>query len=66
MQELLGRLTALDPEASHSLRVIACFDELIAGDVGVRGLRGRGGGASPGGRSGYGAVRSSMRSRPPG
>lgn len=38
MQELLGRLTALDPEASHSLRVIACFDELIAGDVGVRGL----------------------------
>lgn len=38
MQELLGRLTALDPAASHSLRVIACFDELIAGDVGVRGL----------------------------
>ncbi|MBC7760319.1 MAG: hypothetical protein H7201_00670 [Candidatus Saccharibacteria bacterium] len=38
MQELLGRLTALDPAASQSLRVIACFDELIAGDVGVRGL----------------------------
>lgn len=38
MQELLGRLSALDPAASQSLRVIACFDELIAGDVGVRGL----------------------------
>lgn len=38
MQELLGRLTALDPAASQSLRVIACFDELIAGDVGVHGL----------------------------
>lgn len=38
MQELLGRLTALDPAASQGLRVIACFDELIAGDVGVHGL----------------------------
>lgn len=38
MQELLGRLTSLDPAASQSLRVIACFDELIAGDVGVHGL----------------------------
>lgn len=38
MQELLGRLKALDPATSQSLRVIACFDELIAGDVGVHGL----------------------------
>jgi hypothetical protein len=38
MQELLGRISALDPAASQGLRVIACFDELIAGDVGIRGL----------------------------
>lgn len=38
MQELLGRLAALDPEASLSLRVIACFDELVVGNVNTRGL----------------------------
>ncbi len=38
MQELLGRLAALDPEASLGLRVIACFDELIIGNVNTRGL----------------------------
>jgi hypothetical protein len=38
MQELLGRLRALDPSASASLRVIACFDELMAGGVGTDGL----------------------------
>ncbi len=38
MQELLGRLSALDPEASQGLRVIACFDELMSGGVAVRGL----------------------------
>ncbi|TXR57001.1 PucR family transcriptional regulator [Quadrisphaera setariae] len=38
MQELLGRLTALDPDASHGLRVIACFDELVLGNVGTRAL----------------------------
>lgn len=38
MQELLGRLRALDPTASQSLRVIACFDELMAGRVGTEGL----------------------------
>lgn len=38
MQELLGRLRALDPTASQSLRVIACFDELMTGGVGSRGL----------------------------
>ncbi|QTV79236.1 helix-turn-helix domain-containing protein [Microbacterium sp. NIBRBAC000506063] len=38
MQELLGRLRALDPAASQGLRVIACFDELMAGHVGTEGL----------------------------
>lgn len=38
MQELLGRLRALDPTASQSLCVIACFDELMAGQVGTDGL----------------------------
>lgn len=38
MQDLLGRLTALDPEASMGLRVIACFDELIVGNVNTRAL----------------------------
>lgn len=38
MQELLGRLNALDPDASQGLRVIACFDELMAGGVAVHGL----------------------------
>lgn len=40
MQELLGRLSSLDPEASLSLRVIACFDELIVGNVNTRALLG--------------------------
>lgn len=38
MQELLGRLSALDPRASLGLRVIACFDELVVGNVNSRGL----------------------------
>lgn len=39
MQELLGRLRALDPDASAGLRVIACFDELMSGGVGAHGLQ---------------------------
>jgi hypothetical protein len=35
MQELVGRLTALDPEASESLRVIAYFDALVDGHAGI-------------------------------
>jgi sugar diacid utilization regulator len=31
VQELVGRITALDPEASHSLKVIAYFDALVEG-----------------------------------
>lgn len=38
MQELLGRITALDPSASLGIRVIACFDELIVGQVNTHGL----------------------------
>lgn len=38
MQELLGRISALDPETAVSLRVIACFDELIVGNVNSRAL----------------------------
>ena len=38
MQELVGRLTALDPEASETLKVISYFDTLLAGGVGVETL----------------------------
>ncbi|WP_036960365.1 hypothetical protein [Promicromonospora kroppenstedtii] len=38
MQELVGRLTALDPEASESLKVVAYFDVLVAGGVGIPAL----------------------------
>lgn len=38
MQELFGRVAALDSEASESLKVIAYFDALVAGDVGVESL----------------------------
>ncbi|MEP9414485.1 MULTISPECIES: helix-turn-helix domain-containing protein [unclassified Gordonia (in: high G+C Gram-positive bacteria)] len=38
MQELLGRIAALDPSASLGLRVIACFDELVVGNVNLHGL----------------------------
>jgi hypothetical protein len=35
MQELAGRLTALDPEASASLKVISYFDTLVASGAGL-------------------------------
>lgn len=38
MQELVGRLTALDPEASETLKVVSYFDALVAGGVGVDAL----------------------------
>lgn len=38
MQELVGRLTALDPEASESLKVITYFDTLVAAGAGVDAL----------------------------
>jgi methyl acetate hydrolase len=40
MQELLGRIAALDPTATLGLRVIACFDELIIGNVNTHALLG--------------------------
>lgn len=38
MQELLGRIASLDPSASLGLRVIACFDELVIGNVNTKAL----------------------------
>lgn len=38
MQQLVGRLTALDPEVSETLSVISYFDALVAGGVGVDAL----------------------------
>jgi methyl acetate hydrolase len=38
MQELLGRIARLDPSASLGLRVIACFDELVVGNVNTKAL----------------------------
>ncbi|WP_340538165.1 hypothetical protein [Nocardioides sp. GXZ039] len=38
MQELLGRLTALDPEASEALKVVTYFDALVAAGVGLDAL----------------------------
>ncbi|WP_369372969.1 hypothetical protein AB1046_05045 [Promicromonospora sp. Populi] len=38
MQELVGRLTALDPEASETLKVVSYFDVLVAGGVGLQAL----------------------------
>lgn len=35
MQELVGRLTSLDPEASETLKVITYFDHLVEGRVSV-------------------------------
>ena len=34
----MGRIAALDPEASLGIRVIACFDELVVGGVNTRAL----------------------------
>ncbi|MFH8253001.1 hypothetical protein ACH3VR_21725 [Microbacterium sp. B2969] len=38
MQELLGRLTALDPQASETLKVVSYFDALVASGVGAESL----------------------------
>lgn len=38
MQDLLGRLTALDPDASETLKVVAYFDALVARSVGVESM----------------------------
>jgi len=38
MQQLVGRLTALDPEASATLKVVAYFDTLVGHEVGIETL----------------------------
>ncbi|MEV7606051.1 helix-turn-helix domain-containing protein [Paenarthrobacter sp. NPDC089322] len=38
MQDLLGRLTALDPDASETLKVVSYFDTLLARSVGVESM----------------------------
>jgi hypothetical protein len=38
MQELAGRLTALDPQASETLKVISYFDALVAGGAGLESI----------------------------
>ena len=38
MQELVGRLTALDPEASETLKVITYFDALVGAGAGIDAL----------------------------
>jgi hypothetical protein len=58
MQELAGRLTALDPEASATLKVVAYFDTLVDHEVGIETLlRGASvlGGCPAGFRPGHGA-----------
>ncbi|MBV2153430.1 hypothetical protein [Kitasatospora sp. SUK 42] len=38
MHELIGRISALDPQAGEALKVVSYFDTLITGDVGLDGL----------------------------
>lgn len=38
MQEFAGRITALDPDAGESLKVIAFFDALVAGGAGAESI----------------------------
>lgn len=38
MQDLLGRITALDPDASETLKVVSYFDTLVARSVGVESM----------------------------
>ncbi|MGA0566714.1 hypothetical protein ACO2Q7_05235 [Rathayibacter sp. KR2-224] len=52
MKELVGRITALDPEASETLKVVSYFDTLIAKDVGRESLL-RGAAAMAGAPVGY-------------
>ena len=38
MRKLVGKLSALDPEASETLKIVAYFDKLVDGRVGADGL----------------------------
>ncbi|MET4159015.1 LysR family transcriptional regulator [Agromyces sp. PvR057] len=55
MQELVGRLTALDPQASDTLKVVSYFDTLVAGGVGLDSLL-RGAAVLSGAVAGYAAA----------
>jgi PucR C-terminal helix-turn-helix domain len=55
MQELVGRLTALDPEASETLKVVSYFDTLVGGGVGLDALL-RGAAVLSGTTAGYAAA----------
>lgn len=65
MKELVGRLTALDPEASESLKVIGYFDALVAGGVGVEALL-RGAAALSGVPAGFASASRRFRIGPDG
>jgi len=54
MQELVGRLTALDPQASETLKVVSYFDTLVGGGVGLDSLL-RGAAVLTGTAAGYAA-----------
>jgi hypothetical protein len=60
MQELVGRLTALDPEASESLKVIAYFDALVEGHASLEVLL-RGAAVLSGCAAGFRAGATTMR-----
>jgi hypothetical protein len=60
MQELVGRLTALDPEASESLKVIAYFDALVEGHASLEVLL-RGAAVLSGCAAGFRAGSTSIR-----
>jgi hypothetical protein len=65
MKELVGRLTALDPEASESLKVISYFDALVGGGVGVEALL-RGAATLSGAPAGFASERRRIRISPDG
>jgi hypothetical protein len=65
MKELLGKLSALDPEASETLKVIAYFDTLIDGRVSLETLV-RGAATLSGATVGYRSTRAVVRVLPDG
>jgi len=62
MQDLLGRLTALDPDASETLKVVSYFDALVARSVGVESML-RGAAVLSGATVGYRDDRMTVRVR---
>lgn len=62
MQDLLGRLTALDPDASETLKVVSYFDTLLTRSVGLESVL-RGAAVLSGVTVGYRDDRQSVRVR---